>query len=111
MTSSVLKLKKGSYYFRILQLIHFTINTLLLLNILRPVSIYGLSMLARVGRSPMSCNSPKRVADYSRVFWCEILQLDALPANPTAAAMLKASVIYGVHLKDIVKIEDLWKRL
>src|SRR5437870_10603965 len=65
---------------------------LLLLNILRPVSIYGLSMLARVGRLPMSCNSEKRVADYSWVFWCEILQLDALPANPTAAAMLKAAV-------------------
>ena len=65
---------------------------LLLLNILRPVSIYGLSMLARVGRFPMSCNSPKRVADDSWVFWGEILQLDALPANPTAAAMLKAAV-------------------
>src|SRR5207245_2262880 len=71
--------------------IHFTTKHLQL-NILGPVSIYGLSMLARVGRFPMSCNSPKRVADYSWVFWCEILQLDVLPANPTAAAMLKAAV-------------------
>src|SRR5207244_6369712 len=43
------------------------------------------------------CNSPKRVADYTWVLWCEILQLDALPANPTAAAMLKAACHHHHH--------------